>query len=99
MPYCYKLLAKVFATPIHFYPNLIFEGKTGAHKSGAPSGSSLMVSSYPCPQILDLVEMKGSGKPSSLLRYGNNFGCKMFYSNGSSVGLGYFNKYWCVMNN
>jgi hypothetical protein len=32
----------VFATPVHFYPFLIFAGKAGAFHSGAPYGSRFL---------------------------------------------------------
>jgi hypothetical protein len=31
--------ARVFATSIHFHPNLIFEGKAGAYQYGGPYGT------------------------------------------------------------
>jgi hypothetical protein len=35
------------------------------------------------------VEVKGSGKHSSLLQYGNNYVCEKFYGRGSAVKYGY----------
>ncbi len=71
----------MFATAIHFHPSPIFVGKGGAWQSGPPYGEPIQ---WYAPNLAckyqTMVEVKCIGKHSSLLRYGNNYGSKKFYS-------------------
>ncbi len=59
----------MFAATIPFHPSLMLAGKGAAYQSGAsyrtPIGALLALPA-------DILEMNGSGKHSSSLRYDNN---------------------------
>ncbi len=69
----------MFATVIHFHPNLIFVGKAGAYQSGEHYENPLK-RFPPCLayKYKTRVDVNGSGKHSSLLRYGNDYCSKCF---------------------
>ncbi len=89
----------MFATTIHFRPSLIFVGKAMSTLSvwSNVRGSSLVSSSLTC-------EYWPHGKHTSLVQYGNIYGCNMFYSSDSMDGtfktsynyLMIFSMMWCL---
>jgi hypothetical protein len=64
----------VFSTAIHFRPNLIFVGK-----ARSPLWDSTRVGSYLSRNCSTRSELNGSGKHSSLLQYGNIYGCNFLH--------------------
>ncbi len=63
----------MFATAIHFYPSLIFSGKAKLTEWSLTRGSTLVGTSLCCKYQIRL-EVNGSGKFSSLIWYGNDYG-------------------------
>jgi hypothetical protein len=81
----------------HFYPSRMFEGKAGGYKSGAPyetpikwQAPTLTHKYYTCLEVNEI------GKHSSLLRNGNNYCCKKFYSTGPHQFINYGEKSFVI---
>ncbi len=69
----------MFATSIRFHHSLIFQNKPVE----SLKGSTLVVGSLPYLQMLFQDGSELQCKHSSLLRYDNNYGCKMFFITGA----------------
>ncbi len=77
-PGAYTIQLAIF---IHFHPSLIIVGKATAYESRAPFGTPFY---WQAPSLAQngqtRVELNGSSKHSSLLKYGNDYRRKNFYS-------------------
>jgi hypothetical protein len=73
----------VFFNVGHFYPSLIFQGKSRCHPSESSHvRGSTQVSSRRDSKCLSRVDVTNCGKHSSLFRCGKSYCRKMFYSTG-----------------
>jgi hypothetical protein len=78
---CLLLKARVFVTAIHFSPGIIFSDKARSLPLELSPLRGFLSWAEALPANIRLGRsVTGSGKHSSLLRYGNNYGCKKFYS-------------------
>ncbi len=70
----------MFVTSVHFHPGLVFVGKVKSLPlEWSPEGGTTLVGSSLAHKYKTRVEVKGSGKHSSLLQCGNNYCRKRFY--------------------